>query len=195
MKIDPEKFYQLIAPRLTAAITTFNSLKAINACVVSFISPVSFRPPILMISLAPVRHSYENISQTNEFVVNVLGKEHIDQLLMCGRRYQKGVNKLQQAGLRWYSSKLVKPPRIKEAKVWIECKVREEKRMGDHVAIFGEVLAAEAKDEVVTNGGILGKITKVSDNFVAIAIAENVEISIQKSAITMSVPKGTIKSA
>jgi len=160
MKVNPEQFYQLIAPRLTAVVTTLNSLDAVNACVVSFISPVSFKPPMLMISLAPVRHSYENISQTKEFVVNILGKEHIDQLLMCARRYQEGVNKLQQAGLRWYSSKLVKPPRIREAKAWVECKVVEERKMGDHVAIFGDVLAVEVKDEVITKGEI--DLTKIN---------------------------------
>lgn len=162
MKIDVEEFYQLISPRPTVVITTFNSLGAINACVVSFISPVSFRPPILMISLAPIRHSYENISQTKEFVVNILDKEHIDQLLMCARRYQEGVNKLQQAGLRWYSSKLVKPPRVREAKAWIECKVKEERKMGDHIAIFGDVVAVEVNDDVVIKEEIdLQKINPV----------------------------------
>jgi len=160
MKINPEQYYKLLAPRPTVAITTFNSLDAINACVISFISPVSSKPPILMISLASVRHSYENITRTKEFVVNILGKEHADQLLMCARRYQEGVNKVQQAGLKWYSSKLVKPPRIKEAKAWIECKVVEEKKVGDHVVIFGEVMAVEVKDDVMAKDEI--DLTKIN---------------------------------
>ena len=49
-------------------------------------------------------------------------------------------------------------------------------------------------DEVMTNGGILGKLTKVDDNYIVLQIADNVEIKLQKSAITAVLPKGTLKS-
>lgn len=48
-------------------------------------------------------------------------------------------------------------------------------------------------DEVITSGGILGKIKKVSDDFITITIAENIDIKIQKPAIAATVPKGTFK--
>ncbi|CCD35412.1 Preprotein translocase subunit YajC (TC3.A.5.1.1) [Candidatus Paraburkholderia kirkii UZHbot1] len=57
------------------------------------------------------------------------------------------------------------------------------------------MLAAMAKgDEVVTNGGIVGKITKISDAYVGVEIAEGTEITIQKASVTTILPKGTIKS-
>lgn len=57
-----------------------------------------------------------------------------------------------------------------------------------------QLIANLAKgDEVITAGGILGKITKVSDDFLMLAIAEGIEITVQKSAITTSLPKGTLK--
>jgi len=49
-------------------------------------------------------------------------------------------------------------------------------------------------DEVITNGGIAGKISKVSDDFIRVEIAEGVEIKIQKVAISTALPKGTLKS-
>lgn len=49
-------------------------------------------------------------------------------------------------------------------------------------------------DEVITSGGIAGRITKVSDDFVTVAVAENVEIQMQKPAIAVVLPKGTLKS-
>lgn len=49
-------------------------------------------------------------------------------------------------------------------------------------------------DEVVTNGGILGKITDVGDNFATVKVAENVEIKVQKQAIANVMPKGTTRS-
>ncbi len=58
-----------------------------------------------------------------------------------------------------------------------------------------ELLAGLKKDdEVITNGGLLGKIVKITDNFMILEIAANVQIQIQKAAIATSVPKGTIKS-
>jgi preprotein translocase subunit YajC len=50
-------------------------------------------------------------------------------------------------------------------------------------------------DEVVAGGGMLGKVTKVTDNYVAIEIASNVEIQVQKPSIQLVLPKGTLKSA
>lgn len=49
-------------------------------------------------------------------------------------------------------------------------------------------------DEVVTAGGVLGKVTKVSDAYVTIEVASGTEMIVQKNAITMPLPKGTIKS-
>jgi len=57
------------------------------------------------------------------------------------------------------------------------------------------MLAAIAKgDEVVTTGGVLGKVTKVTDDYVSLDIAENTEITVQKTAVSGILPKGTIKS-
>ncbi len=56
------------------------------------------------------------------------------------------------------------------------------------------MVSALAKgDEVVSAGGILGKITKIGDNFVELEIADNVVIKIQKNSISNVLPKGTLK--
>jgi preprotein translocase subunit YajC len=56
------------------------------------------------------------------------------------------------------------------------------------------IASLQKGDEVVTGGGIVGKITKVTDTFVSVEIAENTEITVQKHAIQSALPKGTIKS-
>jgi preprotein translocase subunit YajC len=57
------------------------------------------------------------------------------------------------------------------------------------------MLAAMAKgDEVITSGGLVGKVTRVTEGYVGVEIAENVEITVQKGAVTTILPKGTIKS-
>jgi preprotein translocase subunit YajC len=56
------------------------------------------------------------------------------------------------------------------------------------------MLEALAKnDEVVTAGGILGRVTKVTDQYVSLEIAAGTEITVQKSAVTTVLPKGSLK--
>ena len=50
-------------------------------------------------------------------------------------------------------------------------------------------------DEVVTNGGILGKVTDVSEQYATVEIADNVQIKIQKAAVATVLPKGSLKAA
>jgi preprotein translocase subunit YajC len=49
-------------------------------------------------------------------------------------------------------------------------------------------------DEITTNGGILGKVTRVADDFLLLMVAEGVEIRVQKQAVAHVLPKGTFKS-
>ncbi|HTS53613.1 MAG TPA: preprotein translocase subunit YajC [Burkholderiales bacterium] len=55
------------------------------------------------------------------------------------------------------------------------------------------IASLQKGDEVVTGGGTLGRVTKVSDSYVSLEIAPNVEITVQKSAIQTMLPKGTLK--
>ncbi len=64
------------------------------------------------------------------------------------------------------------------------------KKAKEHKALLD---ALSKGDEVVTQGGLAGRITKVGDDFVSISIAENVEIQMQKPAISLVLPKGTLK--
>ena len=67
----------------------------------------------------------------------------------------------------------------------------QQKRAKEHKAM---VEAMQKGDEVVTAGGVLGKVTKVGDENIAVEIADNVVVQVQKSAVQTVLPKGTIKS-
>ena len=53
--------------------------------------------------------------------------------------------------------------------------------------------ALQKGDEVVTAGGIVGKLSKLNDSYATVEIAPNIEITVQRSAISLLLPKGTIK--
>ena len=66
----------------------------------------------------------------------------------------------------------------------------QSKRAKEHKALMAGL---NKGDEVVTSGGVAGKITKVSDDFIVVEIADNVEIKVQKVAVAAALPKGTLK--
>ena len=69
--------------------------------------------------------------------------------------------------------------------------VRPQMKKAKEHKILLEALARG--DEVVTQGGLAGRVTRISDNFVSIEIANNVEVQMQKPAISLVLPKGTLK--
>jgi preprotein translocase subunit YajC len=66
------------------------------------------------------------------------------------------------------------------------------KRAKEHKAM---VAALQVGDEVVTSGGILGRLTEVGDQFLTVEIADGVRVKVQRPTVTTVLPKGTLKSA
>jgi len=68
----------------------------------------------------------------------------------------------------------------------------QQKRTREHQALMSKLSAG---DEVVTSGGMLGKITEVGDTFITLEVADGVRLKVQKAQVTQLMPKGTLKSA
>lgn len=68
----------------------------------------------------------------------------------------------------------------------------QNKRQKEHKAM---VESLDAGTEIVTNGGLLGRVSKVGESFISVKIAEGTEVQIQRHAIAQVLPKGTIKDA
>src|SRR6187399_2334805 len=66
------------------------------------------------------------------------------------------------------------------------------KRQKEHRDLLGKLAKG---DEVLTSGGIAGRVTDVGDNFVSVEVAEGTVVKMQKGAISAVLPKGTLKSA
>jgi len=66
----------------------------------------------------------------------------------------------------------------------------QSKRAKEHKTMLQAIQKGE---EVVTNGGIIGKVSKITDGFIVLNVAQGVEMKFQKHAVTATLPKGTIK--
>lgn len=67
----------------------------------------------------------------------------------------------------------------------------QRKRQKEHAELVSNLAKG---DEVVSNSGILGKITKLEDNYIVLQVADNVELKFQKTSVHAVLPKGTLKS-
>ena len=68
----------------------------------------------------------------------------------------------------------------------------QQKKQKEHQALLSKLAAG---DEVVTTGGLLGKITEVGDSFITLEVAPDVRIKVQKFQVSALMPKGTVKGA
>lgn len=66
----------------------------------------------------------------------------------------------------------------------------QQKRMKEHRQMVSEL---NEGDEVLTNGGIAGRITEVQESFVKVRVADNVELQVQKQSVASLLPKGTLQ--
>jgi len=146
MKIPLDQISKLLSPRIVVLVTTVDEKGRINAAPFSFCGPVSFDPPMLWIGVRSFQHTYQNIKKTGEFVVNIVSEDFAQKAIYCEKNYPYGVNELEKEGLNWYESDIVKPPRVKEAKVHLECKFVKEIETGDHIMIIGEIVSADAEN-------------------------------------------------
>ncbi len=136
--------YRLMHPRNTILVTCVDTNGKPNIITLAWSMPISMKPAIVGISIAPGRYSHDLIADTKEFAINIPTREIARQTLYCGRVSGRSVDKFKQSGLTAIPAKKIKPPLIKECVAHLECKVIEQLTLGDHTLFAGEVVTASA---------------------------------------------------
>lgn len=158
MELDSKDVIRLIQTHPTSVVTTVNKDGVNDAASFSFLSPVSFDPPMMAIMVSSERQTYENILATGEFVLNVVTKHYIDDVMYVGRKsFKEEPNKLDDTEFTLVGSEEVEPSRIEEAVVWLECEVEKIHEAGDHYIVVGRILCAEVEEEFWKDGRFLAE--------------------------------------
>ncbi|MGC4041064.1 MAG: flavin reductase family protein [Flavobacterium sp.] len=120
-----------VAPRPIAFASTMDKTGKPNLSPFSFFNVFSSNPPILVFSPArrvrnnTTKHTLENCEATREVVINVVNYDIVQQASLSSTEYADGVNEFVKAGLTMQPSDMVKPYRVAESPVQMECKVNE----------------------------------------------------------------------
>jgi flavin reductase (DIM6/NTAB) family NADH-FMN oxidoreductase RutF len=152
---DLRQFWKLMSPRLTVLVTTVDAHGKADVAPLSFVSPVSFEPPLLMVAIGVNKHSYWNLMRKKEFVVNIPTEKLLEKLWIAGGKWDADVSKIERAGLQTTKSEKVGPPRLSECVAHIECYLEDAKKHGDHVIVIGRVVVVNVDEEYVDEEGRL----------------------------------------
>jgi flavin reductase (DIM6/NTAB) family NADH-FMN oxidoreductase RutF len=126
-----------VAPRPIALVSTLDLDGKDNLSPFSFFNVFSANPPIAIFSPArrgrdnTTKHTYENVKVHSECVINIVNYDMVQQMSLSSTEYPKGVSEFVKSGLTAVSSVLVKPKRVLESPVQLECKVKEIVELGN----------------------------------------------------------------
>jgi flavin reductase (DIM6/NTAB) family NADH-FMN oxidoreductase RutF len=153
-QIAPRDIYKLmigmIVPRPIAFVSTVDAAGIRNLAPFSYFTACSSNPPVVCFCASvrsgprPHKDTLENIRATGEFVVNIVSEEIAEQMNLCSAEVPPEVDEFELSGLTPLESGLVKPPRVAESKVQMECRLRQilvvSEQPGGGSLVLGDVL-------------------------------------------------------
>jgi flavin reductase (DIM6/NTAB) family NADH-FMN oxidoreductase RutF len=153
-QIAPSDIYKLmigmIVPRPIAFVSTVDAAGIRNLAPFSYFTACSSNPPVVCFCASvrsgprPHKDTLENIRATGEFVVNIVSEEIAEQMNLCSAEVPPEVDEFELSGLTPLESGLVKPPRVAESKVQMECRLRQilvvSEQPGGGSLVLGDVL-------------------------------------------------------
>lgn len=152
-----------VGPRPICFASTIDSQGQVNLAPYSFFNVFSAKPPILIFSPArrvrdnTVKHTLENVQEVPEVVINVVDYSMVQQMSLASTEYPKGVNEFVKSGFTMEPSELVKPPRVQESPVQLECKIVETRALGTEGGagnlVMAEVLRLHINENILDDQG------------------------------------------
>jgi flavin reductase (DIM6/NTAB) family NADH-FMN oxidoreductase RutF len=150
-----------VAPRPIAFASTMDAHGKPNLSPFSFFNVFSSNPPILVFSPArrvrnnTTKHTLENCQATKQVVINVVNYDIVQQMSLASTEYPDGVNEFEKAGFTMLSSHIVKPFRVAESPVQLECKVNDIIALGNQGGagnlIICEVVKVHIHETILDN--------------------------------------------
>jgi flavin reductase (DIM6/NTAB) family NADH-FMN oxidoreductase RutF len=134
------QIFDTALPSPVAVVTTKTKDKA-NGLTVSWVSQVSYSPPLVMVTIAPKNFSYQLMKESGVFAVNILTKDQVSLGKHFSSSSGRDTDKFE--GIT-YDTKKTGSPILKDVYSYLDCKVVSTHEAGDHVLFIGEVVDASA---------------------------------------------------
>ena len=155
-----------IVPRPIALVSTTSKDGNNNVAPFSYFNGVCSNPPTIM--FAPARRGWDghekdtliNIRNNQEFVINIVSESFAEKMVKCSTDFDPDIDEFQVSGLTPESSSKVSPPKVKESKINLECKLEKIVEIGDGTAgsgfvVLGTIVLFHIDDDIYEDGHIL----------------------------------------
>ncbi|MBG6225434.1 flavin reductase (DIM6/NTAB) family NADH-FMN oxidoreductase RutF [Arthrobacter sp. CAN_A2] len=139
----------VVVPRPIAWVSSTSADGVDNLAPHSFFTIASVNPPIVQFTSVGRKDSVRNIEATGEFVVCFTPEELFETVNATGTDFPPDVSEFDAVGLTREPSATVRPPRVGESPVALECRLHLIQEMGDCTLVFGEVLHAVVSEDVL----------------------------------------------
>ncbi|WP_247827324.1 flavin reductase family protein [Arthrobacter antioxidans] len=139
----------VVVPRPIAWVSSTSVDGVDNLAPHSFFTIASVNPPIVQFTSVGRKDSVRNIEATGEFVVSFTPEDLFEAVNATGTAFPPEVSEFDAAGLTREPSTTVRPPRVLESPVALECRLHLIQDMGDCTLVFGEVLHAVVSEDVL----------------------------------------------
>jgi len=144
------RFHYLTYPAITPVITS-GTTESPNAMAASWCTPLSVRPPLYGVSVAPKRYTYKLIRKYRDFGVCFLPFSMVDKVLGVGSVSGVEINKFERYGLGVKRAEKINAPLIEESISALECKLVNSFEVGDHVFFVGEVVCVWVDEDLLSD--------------------------------------------
>ncbi|MFE4498947.1 flavin reductase family protein [Rhodococcus sp. NPDC056743] len=154
----PRRFYQLltatVVPRPIAWVSTLSADGVGNLAPHSFFTVASAAPPVVQFTSVGRKDSLRNIETTGEFVINVATASLFDMVNDSSAPYAPDADEFLELGIRSEPSERVRPLRVAESPVAIECTLRQVIEVGDSFVVMGDVVAVAVHPDALADDGL-----------------------------------------
>ncbi len=131
------------------ALVSCGNLEKSNITTIAWTGIICSDPMLVYVSIRPTRYSYEIITQTKEFVINLPNEKQVVWADLCGTKSGREIDKFKECHFTKALCSKIAAPFIKECPVNLECKVREIKHLGSHDMFMAEVMAVNVDEELL----------------------------------------------
>jgi len=118
-----------------------------NVMPAAFVTPLSFDPPLVGVAVHPSRHTHDMITYSEEFALNVPGRELLHHCQYLGSVSGRAADKFELTKLPQFRARRVEAPLLEGCIGYIECGVEDAFTIGDHTLFVGKVVAAQVEKE------------------------------------------------
>lgn len=155
--MDLGSFYDLltavIVPRPIAWVSSIDpNSHTTNLAPHSFFSVACVDPPMVQFTSAGRKDSLVNVEETGEFVVNFAPENLFEQINASATNFPRGMSEFEAVGIATEPSLRVKPPRVANSPVALECVLHSTVRLGNCTVVFGRVVHVAVAQEVMVDG-------------------------------------------